>query len=378
MFCCILTEILHTFASIIQKFKKQNDMKIEIEKCSKSRIWEMDFSQSLPFGKYMSDHMFICKWENGAWGTPRITPYQKLSIAPSSKVFHYGQAIFEGMKAFRDKNDKIFLFRPKDNIERFNKSAVRMNMPEFPEDLFYEALHTLVGMDRDWVPSGEGRSYYIRPFMIGCEEALNAVPSAEYIFMIIGGPVDAIFKGEVKVKIADHFSRAANGGTGFAKCAGNYGGQFYPSTLAKEEGYQSVIWTDDSTHTHLEEAGQMNYMMRIGDTLRTAPVSDRILDGITRRSILRLAEDMGIKTDVSPILVEEVLEAGRRGEIKEAFGCGTAAVISPISGLGYKDTHIDIPALPDEESFGERLRQRIFDIQYNRTEDPYGWRVEVK
>jgi branched-chain amino acid aminotransferase len=182
----------------------------------------------------------------------------------------------------------------------------------------------------------------------------------------------------VKVKIADHFSRAANGGTGFAKCAGNYGGQFYPSTLAKEEGYQSVIWTDDATHTLLEEAGQMNFMIRIGDTLRTAPVSERLLDGITRRSILRLAEDMGIKAEVGPISVEEVLEAGRKGEVKEAFGCGTAAVVSPICGIGYKGEYIDIPALSAEESFGERLRQRIFDIQYNRTEDPYGWRVEVE
>ena len=352
-------------------------MKIEVEKCTKTKIGSIDFGATMPFGKYMSDHMFSYKWENGQWGTPKIEPYHALSIEPSSKVFHYGQAIFEGMKAFRDANDKIFLFRPKDNIERFNKSAVRMNMPEVPEDVFYEAVKQLVSLDKEWVPKGEGRSYYIRPFMIGCEPALNAVPSAEYLFMIIGGPVDAIFHGDVTVKIADHFSRAANGGTGFAKCSGNYGGQFYPSSLAKKEGFQSVIWTDDATHTHLEEAGQMNFMIRIGDTLRTAPVSDRILDGITRRSILQLAQDMGIKTDVSPILVDEVLEAASKNEIKEAFGCGTAAVISPISALGYKEHYMALPKLQAEETFAERIRQRIFDIQYNRTADPYGWRVEV-
>lgn len=351
-------------------------MKIEVEKAAKSRIDEVSFDSSMPFGRYMSDHMFICQFKDGAWQTPRIVPYQPLQLAPSCKVFHYGQTIFEGLKAFKDKDGRIFLFRPSDNQQRFNKSAVRMNMPEFPAGVFHEAIQTLLKLDRDWIPQGEGKSYYIRPFMIASEPALNAVPSKEYLFMIIGGPVDTIFHGEVKVKIADHFSRAANGGTGFAKCGGNYGGQFYPSTLAAGEGYQSVIWTDDTTHQYLEEAGQMNFMLRIGDTLLTAPVSDRILDGVTRRSILQLAQDMGIKTEVRPITVEEVLEASSKGQLKEAFGCGTAAVISPICGLGYKDTYMPIEK-PDD-SFADRLHKRIFDIQYNRTSDPYGWRVEVK
>lgn len=352
-------------------------MDIEVEKCGKSRISEMNFS-NMPFGKHMSDHMFICRFADGKWQTPKIVPYQPLTLEPSSKVFHYGQAIFEGMKAFKDKDGRVFLFRPHDNEERFNKSAVRMNMPEFPVDVFHKGLVKLLELDRQWIPQGEGRSYYIRPFMIGSENALNAVPSKEYIFMIIGGPVDAIFHGDVKVKIADHYSRAANGGTGFAKCSGNYGGQFYPSALAAQEGFQSVIWTDDTTHEHLEEAGQMNFMIRIGDTLLTAPTSDRILDGITRRSIIQLAKDMGISVEVRPITVSEVVQASRDGQLKEAFGCGTAAVISPICALGYKDVYMEIPKLNPEETFAERLRQRIFDIQYNRTDDPYGWREEVK
>ena len=352
-------------------------MDIRFEK--REHLQEKPDQKNLGFGKHFTDYMFVMDWDKEqGWHDAAIVPYGGIPMDPATMVLHYAQETFEGMKAYRTAEGKIQLFRPEMNARRMIKSNERLCMPGVPEEMFVEAVKALVKAQEDWVPSEPGTSLYIRPFMIASEPALNAVPSKEYLMLIIGGPVDTIFHGEVKVKIADHFSRAANGGTGFAKCAGNYGGQFYPSTLASEEGYQSVIWTDDATHQFLEEAGQMNFMLRIGDTLRTAPVSERLLDGITRRSILQLAQDMGIKTEVSPISVQQVLDAADKGELKEAFGCGTAAVISPICGLGYKDRYMPLPELSAEESFGERLRQRIFDIQYNRTSDPYGWRVVVK
>ena len=350
-------------------------MKIEIEKAEKTRIDEVSFD-NMPFGRYMSDHMFICQYRDGAWQTPRIVPYRPLELAPSCKVFHYGQAIFEGMKAFKDAQGRVFLFRPSDNQERFNRSAVRMNMPEFPAETFLEAVQTLLRLDRDWIPQGVGQSYYIRPFMIATEPALNAVPSKEYQMMIIGGPVDTIFHGQVKVKIADHFSRAANGGTGFAKCAGNYGGQFYPSTLAAEEGYQSVVWTDDATHQYLEEAGQMNFMLRIGDTLRTAPVSERLLDGITRRSCIQLLKDWGYEVEERRISAEELFQAAKDGTLEEAWGTGTAAVVSPIGELAEGDEK----AIINHNEIGP-VTQKLYDtltgIQWGRVPDPHGWIMKL-
>ena len=208
--------------------------------------------------------MFECDYINGKWQNPRILPYQSISIEPSASVFHYGQAIFEGMKTYKDSNDEIWLFRPKENFDRFNKSSVRLAIPEFPEELFFDALKKLLNLDKEWVKKDEGSALYVRPFVIGNEYAIQASPSKNYKFMIICAPATPYYKGKVKVLIADKYSRAASGGIGFAKAAGNYAGQFYPTNLAKKKGFQQIIWTDSNQHKYLEEAGTMNVFFRIG------------------------------------------------------------------------------------------------------------------
>ena len=349
--------------------------KLDIQKVATSRIHDVDFT-NLVFGKTFTDHMFECDFKDGAWQTPTIKPYGPMMISPGAKVFHYGQAVFEGMKAYKDDNDDVFLFRPNQNIERINKSSKRMAIPEFPVDVFMNALHTLVGMDKDWIQKGEGNSLYLRPFAVATEVGVSASPSNEYKFMILMAPVQAYYKGAVKVLIAEKFSRSASGGVGAVKAAGNYGAQFYPTALAQEKGFQQIIWTDSNEHKYLEEAGTMNVFFRINDTLITAPVSDRILDGVTRKSILEMAKFNGIQTQVRKLTVDELIEAEKQGSLKEIFGAGTAAVVSLISHFGYKDNVYELPKI--EDSYASSFKKQLMDLQYNKSQDPFGWRVEVK
>ncbi|MGC1514877.1 MAG: branched-chain amino acid aminotransferase, partial [Maribacter sp.] len=317
---------------------------IVIEKVKTSKIDQVDFN-NLAFGSVFSDHMLDCTYRNGKWETPRIIPYQPITLDPSSKIFHYGQSIFEGMKAYKDKNDDVFLFRPLENFKRFNISAERMCIPQLPEEYFMEGLTTLLQLDKAFIPTQEGSSLYIRPFMFASGNGFHASPANEYKFIIASAPSGAYFSGKVKVLIEEKYSRSANGGVGFAKAGGNYAGQFYPTQLAISKGYNQVVWTDDTSHEFIEEAGAMNIFVRIDDTLMTAPISDRILDGITRKSILDIAKDLGIKTEVRKITVKEVVEAAKNGNLKEMFGAGTAAVISPVSGFGFRDTDYELPEL---------------------------------
>lgn len=348
--------------------------KILVKKTPSTRINDVDFSNLL-FGKTFTDHMFECDYKNGEWVNPTIRPYGPLTISPSAKVFHYGQAVFEGMKAYKDDHGKVFLFRPEDNFKRINISSKRLAIPEFPRELFFEALHKLFDLDRDWVKPGIGNSVYIRPFVMATEAGVSASPSNEYKFMILLSPVNAYYLGEVKVLIAEHYSRSADGGVGFAKAAGNYGAQFYPTNLAKEKGYQQVIWTDAKEHKFLEEAGTMNVFFRINDTLITAPTSDRILDGVTRKSLIKLAESQGIHVNVRQITVNELVEASENGTLKEIFGSGTAAVIVPVTSFGYQEKDYQLPKLDD--SYALRFKKELMNIQQNRVEDPFGWRYEV-
>ena len=353
---------------------------IKIEKSGTSKIDQVDFS-NLAFGSIFTDHMYICDFKNGEWQTPVIKPYGPILMDPSAKVLHYGQAVFEGMKAYKADDDKIWMFRPDENQKRINISAVRLQMPEFPKELFYEGLETLLKLDRDWIKKGEGNAMYIRPFMIASEPGMSASPATEYKFMFLLSPVQSYFKGgggDVKVLFADKYSRSANGGVGFAKAAGNYAGQFFPTALAQEQGYQQIVWTDASTHTNLEEAGVMNVFFRVGDTLLTAPNSDRILDGITRKSILEVAKDEGIKVEVRNVTVYEIEEAAKNGTLKEMFGAGTAAVVNPITGFGFKGNDYELPKLKTDDSYAILLRKRITDIQNNKVEDKFGWRYLVK
>ncbi len=345
-----------------------------VEKAKTSKISQVDFD-NLPFGDVFTDHMMVCDYKNGSWGTPKIIPYQPLTLEPSARVFHYGQAVFEGMKAYMDDKGQAWLFRPDENFHRINKSCVRLAIPEFPEEYFFVSLKALLRLDMEWIKPGEGNTLYIRPFVIATQPGVIASPSEEYKFMIICSPAKSYYGGEVRVKIAEKFSRAADGGFGFAKAAGNYAGQFYPTKLAKEEGFQQIVWTDSSTHEYIEEAGTMNVFVRIGDKLLTCPTSDRILDGVTRKSVITLAKDQGIEVEIRPIKVSELLEASENNTLKELFGSGTAAVINPIQGFGYKGKKYELPKL--ENSYASLFKKQLTDIQYNRSEDKHGWRYKI-
>lgn len=347
---------------------------LKIQKATNSKIGQVDFG-NLQFGRIFTDHMFVCDYKNGKWQQPEIVPYGPLSIEPSARVFHYGQAVFEGMKAYKDENDELWLFRPEDNFHRINKSSKRMAIPEFPKEYFFEGLTTLLRMDREWIKKGLGNSLYIRPFVIASEPAVAASRSDEYKFMIICSPAQAYYSTPVKVLIAEKYSRAADGGVGFAKAAGNYGAQFYPTSLAQAKGFHQVIWTDANTHEYLEEAGTMNIFFRIGDTLITAPTNDRILDGITRKSVIQLAKDSNIDIEVRPVAVAEIKEAAKNGSLKEIFGAGTAAVITQISGFEHSGDEFDLEML--DNSYATMFKKKLMNIQYNIADDPYGWRYKV-
>jgi branched-chain amino acid aminotransferase len=339
-----------------------------------SKIDTVDF-ENLSFGNIFSDYMLVCDFKNGVWETPLIKPYEPFTIEPSAKVFHYGQAIFEGMKAYKDDQDGVWLFRPEQNWMRFNKSAVRMAMPEVPESIFMDGLKQLVDIDKDWVKKGKGNSLYLRPFMIAVGSGVVAAPSQHYRFMIILSPAKSYYSGEVKVIIAEHYSRAANGGIGAAKAAGNYSAQFYPTQLANAKGFQQIIWTDDATHSKLEEAGTMNVFFRIEDKLVTAPTSERILDGVTRKSLIAIAKRDGIEVEVRDVLVTEIVAAARNGSLKEIFGAGTAATVNPIIGFSYQDEYFELPK--SSNPLALQLKDALMDIQYKKAEDTFGWTVKV-
>lgn len=347
---------------------------MKIEKIKESRINTVDF-KNLDFGGVFTDHMYSCDFIDGKWINSEITPYKPITVSPASRVFHYGQACFEGMKAFKDNNDKTWLFRPIDNYERIIKSSKRLAMPEFPKDLFFNALHNLLKIDADWIKPGFGNSLYIRPFIFASEGTINATEAREYKFMIICAPASSYYSGEVRVKIEKSFSRAAKGGVGYAKAAGNYAAQFYPTILAKNEGYQQIIWTDSSTHEYIEEAGTMNLFFRIGNKLITAPTSDSILDGITRKSLIQIAKDENIDVEIRPLLVSELIDAANNGSLFEIFGSGTAVVVLPILGFGYENNKYELPI--KENSWANLLKNKLNNIQYNVSKDPYGWTIEV-
>ncbi len=352
----------------------ENNPEIDIIRASSTKINDVDF-ENLVFGNIFTDHMLVCDYKDGKWQKPVIRPYEPFLLDPSAKVFHYGQAIFEGMKAYKDNNDDVWLFRPDENFDRFNKSAVRMAMPEVPEEVFLGGLHEILRIEKDWVKKGKGNTLYIRPFMIATGTGVVAAPSSQYRFMIILSPAKSYYSGEVKVIIAEHYSRAANGGIGAAKAAGNYSAQFYPTQLANKDGFQQIIWTDDATHTKLEEAGTMNVFFRINNTLFTAPASERILDGVTRKSLITLAEKEGIDIQVRSVLVWELVEAAKNGTLKEIFGAGTAAVVNPIVGFSYKGEYFELPKV--EDSIALQLKEKLTNIQYKLAEDPFDWTVKI-
>lgn len=347
---------------------------IKITKTKNSKLQTTDF-ENLGFGKVFSDHMLICDYKNGSWGEPEIVPFQPMSLMPSAKIFHYGQSIFEGMKAYKDNESNTWLFRPIENFIRLNKSAKRLAIPEIPKNIFFDGLKELLKIDNDWIPNLDGCSLYIRPIVFATGEGFHASPADSYRFLIATAPSGPYFSGQVKVLIEEKYSRSANGGVGFAKAGGNYAGQFYPTQLAIEKGYNQVIWTDDNTHEYIEEAGAMNIFVRINDTLITGPTSDRILDGVTRKSIIDIANKEGIPVEIRKFKVSEIIEASKNNTLKEMFGAGTAAVISPISVFGFRNKDYKLPEI--ENSYATTLKKLITDIQTNKTNDKFGWRFLV-
>jgi branched-chain amino acid aminotransferase len=347
---------------------------IKITKTKNSKLQTTDF-ENLGFGKVFSDHMLICDYKNGSWGEPEIVPFQPMSLMPSAKIFHYGQSIFEGMKAYKDNASNTWLFRPVENFIRLNKSAKRLAIPEIPKNIFFDGLKELLKIDNDWIPNLDGCSLYIRPIVFATGEGFHASPADSYRFLIATAPSGPYFSGQVKVLIEEKYSRSANGGVGFAKAGGNYAGQFYPTQLAIEKGYNQVIWTDDNTHEYIEEAGAMNIFVRINDTLITGPTSDRILDGVTRKSIIDIANKQGIPVEIRKFKVSEIIEASKNNTLKEMFGAGTAAVISPISVFGFRNKDYKLPEI--ENSYATTLKKLITDIQTNKTNDKFGWRFLV-
>ena len=347
---------------------------MRVERAEKSKINDINFD-ALSFGDVFTDHMFICDYVEGEWIDPRVIPYQPLQMDPSASVLHYGQAVFEGMKAYKDAEGTAWLFRPEDNHARINKSSVRLAIPEFPKEYFMQGLNELLLLDKEWIRPGEGNSLYVRPFVFANQPAVSASASNRYQFIIICSPVKSYYSGEVNVLVSENYSRAASGGVGFAKAAGNYAASFYPTQLALEKGYQQIIWTDASTHQYLEECGTMNVFFRINDTLITAPTTDTILDGITRKSVIQIAQDAGIQVEVRPVTVTEIIEAHKNNSLKEIFGAGTAVVISPINSMGYKGDNYQLEK--QEDSLATMIKEKIVNIQYNQSDDPYGWRKEV-
>jgi branched-chain amino acid aminotransferase len=356
------------------------DLEVALEKVKADKLKEKPSPDHLGFGVHFTDHMFLMKWDREkGWHDSKICPYHDFKMDPASMVFHYGQAIFEGLKAYRGKDDQVFLFRPKDNFERMNSSALRMCMPRISADKMVKILKALIYLERDWVPRKEGATLYIRPTMIAVEPTLGVKPSGVYYCYIILCPVGAYYAegcNPTKIYISDEYVRAVKGGVGNVKTAGNYAASLYMSEIAKKAGCTQVLWLDACEHRYIEEVGTSNIFFNIDGQLITPPLEGSILGGITRDSVLKLAAGWGVDVVERPITVDEILEANESGRLKEVFGTGTAAVISPVGEFFYKDHTYVI----NKGRTGE-LSVRLFDelqaIQNGHQKDPFDWVVRV-
>ncbi len=337
-------------------------------------------NDSLEFGKHMTDHMFCMDYEEGrGWHSARIVPYQPLRLDPAALVLHYNQEIFEGLKAYAFDDGSIGLFRPQKNAERWNRSAERMVMPKVDPDLFVTAIKKLISIDRDWLPKAEGTSLYIRPTMIATEAALGVRPSKQYLFYIILGPVGAYYAegfNPTKIFVSDTYIRAAEGGSGTAKTSGNYGPTLLAHHKTKKMGYAQVLWLDAKEKKYVEEVGTSNIFFLIDDKLITPPLGGTILSGITRDSVIQMAKQRKLRIEERKISIDEVIECCKEGSLQEMFATGTAAVISPVGQFRYKECDY-IVGDGSVGTLSESLYREIFDIQYGRTEDRFGWMVTV-
>lgn len=343
---------------------------IRVEKTSNPRLATTDFN-NLKFGQALSDHMLVVDYKDGQWQEPAIVPYGDFTLSPAISAIHYGQSIFEGIKAYKFDDGRVSIFRPDQNHTRFNKSAARLVMPEVPAEIFLDGMKQLIDLDREWVPAQKGASLYIRPFMFATEAALGVHPSDSYRFAIITGPVGIYYSKPLKLKVEMKYSRAADGGVGFAKSAGNYALSLYPTKLAQDEGFDQLIWTDAKEHRYVEEAGTANLLFRIGDTLIT-PSSETILHGITRKTIVEIAEHWGYKVEQRRVPVKELIDGIKDGSVTEAFAAGTAVTLSHIAEIGYEGEIFTLPD-PAEREFSNKVLDYLNDLRYGRIEDEFGW-----
>lgn len=348
---------------------------IKIQKIAKSRVGEYDVN-NVPFGKVFSDHMFVAEYKDGKWHQGAIMPYQDVPMSLALSALHYGQAIFEGMKAYKTSSGEINLFRPLDNFKRLNISAVRMAMPEVPEEVFMGGLNELLKLDKAWVPDSETGSLYIRPFMIATDEAIGVKASDTYKFIIITCPAGKYYSEPIKVMVETNYFRAVEGGVGFTKCAGNYGRSLFPTKLAQQKGYQQVIWTDAKTHSYVEESGTMNLMFVIDNILITPATSDTILAGVTRDSVIQLARDWGMMVEERKVSIKEIFDAHKNGKLQEAFGVGTAATIAHIVTIGFEGKDYELPPI-EKRKFSPKIDQALRDIRKGRVEDKFRWVIKV-
>jgi branched-chain amino acid aminotransferase len=348
---------------------------ITVNRAERSKLKETDFDK-LVFGRYFTDHMLEADFENGEWKNIEIKPFQPLVMSPALAALHYGQSIFEGIKAYRDKAGNAFIFRPQDNFRRFNISAERMQMPQVPEYIFMEGLRQLVALDKNWIPDKEDYSLYIRPVMFASDEVIGVKPSDSYKFLILLSPTGPYYSAPMRIYVEEKYTRAVPGGVGFSKTAGNYAAALKASAVAKEQGYDQVLWTDAFEHKYVQEIGTMNVFFIIGDVAITPGLGEAtILEGVTRDSAITLLKEMGLKVEERPLSIDEVIEAHKKGTLKEVFGTGTAATISMIKELKYKDYIIHFDT--DKWTISPGLKKKITDIREGRVEDKYDWMWKV-
>ena len=347
--------------------------KITKTKNSKLGLLDMD---NLPFGKNFTDHMLDVNYNNGEWGEVEIKPYQPLTIDPSCAALHYGQAIFEGIKAYRNKAGEVCIFRPADNFRRFNISAERMEMPVVPEEIFMEGMKQLVKLDANWIPQKHEYSLYIRPFMFSTDEMIGVRPSQKYKFMIILSPTGPYYSAPMRIYAEEKYVRAVPGGVGFAKTAGNYGSSMFATAEAKRKGYDQVLWMDALEHKYVQECGTMNVFFIIGNKGITPGIDEgTILEGVTRDSVIQLLKEAGLQVEERRLGIDEIIEAYKKGDLREVFGTGTAATISPIKELRYKDFVMTFDT--EKWKVAPEIKKRMSDIKEGKAEDKYGWMVKV-
>lgn len=350
-------------------------MDISITQAQKSKLQDISLD-NIPFGKYFTDHMLEADYVNGEWKNAEIKPYQPIMLEPSLAALHYGQAIFEGIKAYKDEKGNAFIFRPADNFRRFNKSAERMNMPLVPEEIFLEGMRKLIAIDKNWIPAKKDHSLYIRPVMFSTDEVLGVRPSESYKFLIILSPTGPYYVNPMKIAVEETYTRAAPGGVGFSKNAGNYGGSMLAATIAKERGFDQVLWTDAFEHKWLQEVGMMNVFFIIDQKAITPSLEEgTILEGVTRDSVIQGLKEKGIPVEERKISIDEVINAYKAGKISEVFGTGTAAVIAPIKELNYKGFAMEFN--PEQYRISSGVKAWLNDIREGRIADKYGWMVKV-